>query len=66
MSWQLLIVIVLPVVGGHLLDTRYHTAPIWMIVGVIVGLVGTIAVVRQTVRQLNDMMQHGAKEPDQK
>ena len=56
MSWQLLIVIVLPIVGGHLLDTRYDTGPVWMIVGMVIGLVGTILVVWQTVQQLNDVM----------
>ncbi|HSX43225.1 MAG TPA: AtpZ/AtpI family protein [Candidatus Saccharimonadales bacterium] len=56
MSWQLLVVIVLPIVGGHLLDTRYHTSPVWMVVGMVIGLVGTVTVVRQTILQLNDVM----------
>lgn len=53
MAWQLLVVLVVPLVGGHLLDVRYHSSPLWMVVGAVVALGGTIAVVLQTVRQLN-------------
>ena len=64
MSWQLLVVIVVPIVGGHLLDSRYHTTPVWMIVGMVIGLLGTIVVVRQVVQQLNGVM--GAPKEDDK
>jgi F0F1-type ATP synthase assembly protein I len=62
MSWQLLVVVVLPLLGGHLLDSRYHTSPIWMIVGMVIGLAGSIIVVRQTVQQLNEIMNRNTKE----
>jgi F0F1-type ATP synthase assembly protein I len=62
MSWQLLVVIVLPIVGGHLLDSRYHTSPVWMIAGMVIGLIGTIIVVRQAVQQLNEIMERSNKE----
>lgn len=32
-TWQLLIVVVLPFVGGHYLDERYDTTPLWTLVG---------------------------------
>jgi F0F1-type ATP synthase assembly protein I len=64
MSWQLLVVIVLPIVGGHLLDTRYHTSPVWMVVGMVVGLAGTIIVVRQAMQQLSSIMERGSKEAE--
>jgi F0F1-type ATP synthase assembly protein I len=62
MSWQLLVVIVLPIVGGHLLDDRYHKSPLWTIIGMVVGLAGTIIVVRQAMRQLTDIMGSTTKE----
>ncbi len=63
MSWQLLVVIVLPLVGGHVLDGRTHMSPVWTVVGMVVSLVGTIVVVRQAMQQLNDVMELGTKEP---
>lgn len=62
MGWQLLVVIVLPLVGGHLLDNRYNTGPIWTVVGMVVGLAGTIVVVWQAVQQLNEIMGRDTKE----
>ena len=62
MSWQLLVVTVAPIVGGHLLDSRYHTAPVWIIVGMVVGIAGTIIVVRQAMQQLSDIMGRNTKE----
>ena len=62
MSWQLVMVIVLPLVGGHILDSRTHMGPVWTIVGMVIGLVGTIVVVRQAMQQLNDVMEQDTKE----
>jgi len=62
MSWQLLVVILLPIVGGHVLDNRYHTSPVWTAVGMVIGLAGTIIVVRQAIQQLNEIMGRAVKE----
>lgn len=55
MIWQLLVVIVLPIVGGYALDTHFDTSPVWMCVGMAVGVAGMIVVVWQTMRQVNDL-----------
>jgi F0F1-type ATP synthase assembly protein I len=52
MGWQLLVVSVVPLVTGHLLDAHFDTAPVWLVVGGVITLAGTITVVAQTVRQL--------------
>jgi F0F1-type ATP synthase assembly protein I len=52
MGWQLLVVSVVPLVAGHLLDAHFGTAPVWLVVGGVITLAGTITVVIQTVRQL--------------
>jgi F0F1-type ATP synthase assembly protein I len=62
MSWQLLVVVVAPIVGGQLLDSRYHTAHVWIIVGMAVGLAGTVIVVRQAMRQLSEIMGQKSQE----
>ncbi|CAN5124847.1 hypothetical protein BH09PAT3_BH09PAT3_6460 [soil metagenome] len=33
LTWQLLIVVVVPFVGGHFLDERYDTAPLYTLIG---------------------------------
>jgi hypothetical protein len=33
LSWQLLIVVVIPFVGGHYLDERYNTTPLYTLLG---------------------------------
>jgi hypothetical protein len=33
LSWQLLIVVVLPLVGGHFMDDRYNTTPLYTLLG---------------------------------
>lgn len=54
MSWQLLAVVVVPVVGGHLLDVKFNTSPGIMVAGMVIALLGTIVVVRQTMSALGD------------
>ena len=41
LSWQLLIVVVAPIVGGHFMDEHYKTAPLYTLVGF--GLALTLA-----------------------
>lgn len=50
MTWQLAIVVVVPLVGGHWLDERYGTGPIWFLVGCGVALLGIIGVMVRIVR----------------
>jgi F0F1-type ATP synthase assembly protein I len=64
MSWQLLVVIVLPMVGGRFLDSRFHMSPVYTGIGMALGVIGTILVIRRTVRQLNEIMNSDTKESD--
>ena len=56
MSWQLLIVVVLPVLGGHWLDGHFHTGQTWTVVGLVLSIVGMLLVVRRTIVELNMTM----------
>ena len=56
MSWQLLVVVLLPIMGGHILDVRFKSSPIFMILGIVFGLIGSMVVVTFTVRQMNEVM----------
>jgi F0F1-type ATP synthase assembly protein I len=56
MSWQLLVVVVLPVLGGHWLDSHFQATPVWTTVGLVLSIIGMVLVVRQTIRELNAVM----------
>lgn len=62
MSWQLLVVLVLPLWGGYALDQHFNTSPILMCVGMVVAVAGSIVVVRQAMTQLNEIMQTNRKD----
>ncbi len=54
MSWQLAIVVLVPVVGGALLDKSTNTNT-WVYVGLGVALIGSIAVMWRSVQVANTM-----------
>jgi F0F1-type ATP synthase assembly protein I len=53
MTWQLAIVVLIPVVGGSELDKHYHAAPLWIIVGGVIALLGVIAVLKNILTVAN-------------
>ena len=54
MSWQLAIVVIIPIVGGHLLDQRFGTEPVLTLLGVFLAFVGVIGVLVRIVRLANN------------
>lgn len=51
MSWQLAIVVLVPIIGGAKLDKHFHTMPLWTIVGFIIAMIGMGAVIwRQMIK----------------
>ena len=53
MSWQLAIVVLVPIVGGYELDNHFHIKNLWMIVGFVVAIGGVIVVLRRMLAGLN-------------
>lgn len=53
MTWQLAFVVLIPVIGGYELDQHFKTSPLWIIVGGVLALVGSFAVMRRILNQLN-------------
>jgi F0F1-type ATP synthase assembly protein I len=53
MSWQLALVVVVPIVGGYMLDGHYHTAPWLLVIGLVVAAVGTFGVLRRVLTEAN-------------
>jgi len=62
MSWQLAIVVLVPIVGGYKLDERVHSSPLWTVVGLALAMVGMIVVVRRALSEFNDMTNVDSKE----
>lgn len=58
MSWQLAVTVLVPVVGGHLLDAKLHPngLPVYTLAGLLLALAGMIIVVRRTLKALNAYM----------
>ena len=57
MSWQLAVVVIVPIVGGYLLDERLHTSPWCTIVGAAIAAAGTMVVLRRVVSLSNQRVQ---------
>jgi F0F1-type ATP synthase assembly protein I len=45
MSWQLAIVVLVPIIGGYELDKKLHTLPLLTVIGFIVAATGMALVV---------------------
>lgn len=45
MSWQLAVVVLLPIVGGFKLDEHFHSLPLWTISGFVLAMLGMAVVV---------------------
>ena len=50
MSWQLAVVVLLPIIGGYYVDQHFDSQPAWTIVGFVLALGGVITVFRQMLR----------------
>lgn len=50
MSWQLAVVVLVPIVGGFELDKAFATSPLLVIVGFIVAMAGFTLIVRRQMQ----------------
>lgn len=50
MSWQLAVVVLVPIVGGFELDKAFATSPLLVIVGFIIAIAGFTLVVRRQLQ----------------
>ena len=54
MTWQLALVVIVPIVGGYVLDQHYHKTPILTIGGFVVAGIGVFGVLSRIVMQAGD------------
>lgn len=55
MSWQLAIVVLIPIAGGYQLDKVFNSAPALVLVGFFIAMAGTAAVVWRQLQTLSPM-----------
>lgn len=55
MSWQLAVIVLLPVIGGVELDKALHTSEVWLFAGLAVAALGTVAVLWRAVQTANKL-----------
>ena len=53
MSWQLALVVIVPILGGHVLDGHYHKEPLLTLAGLAVAAIGVFGVLHRTVTEAN-------------
>jgi len=53
MSWQLAIVVIVPIVGGYMLDQRLHSSPVLVLSGLVVAVLATCGILWRTVKLAN-------------
>lgn len=56
MSWQLAIVVIVPIVGGYLLDQRLGSSPWLVLAGLVVAVLATCGVLWRTLKEANGRM----------
>lgn len=59
MSWQLAIVVIVPIVGGYMLDEHYHSSPWLTVAGLAVAALGIVGVLVRTVKTANERAAKG-------
>jgi len=60
MSWQLAIVVLVPIIGGVELDRKLHTSPLLVIVGFVAAMAGTALVLWRALQVANRIAAKGA------
>jgi F0F1-type ATP synthase assembly protein I len=53
MTWQLALVVLIPIVGGFKLDQHFNSSPAFTLIGVVVTILGVVVVLRQVVAAAN-------------
>jgi F0F1-type ATP synthase assembly protein I len=53
MSWQLAVVVLVPIIGGYKLDQHFNSSPVWVIIGFLVAMAGFFMVIHRALKELN-------------
>jgi F0F1-type ATP synthase assembly protein I len=62
MSWQLAVVVIVPLVGGYKLDQHFDSSPIYTIIGLVVAVLASFGVLYRILREAKDRTGYKDKE----
>jgi len=65
MSWQLAIVVLVPVIGGHKLDERFSSTPLWTFIGLGLALLLMFFILKRQLQLVSPDIAAPAKGPKQ-
>lgn len=54
MSWQLAVVVLVPIVGGYKLDQHFKTSPLWVIFGFVLAMIGFFIIIQRVLSEFNE------------
>ncbi len=66
MSWQLAIVVLVPIIGGYELDKHFHTSPDLIIIGFVVAMLGTFVVIKRMFLEYSNVSVKQVREDREK
>ncbi len=61
LGWRLAVTFIVPVLIGVLLDRHFKTKPTYTLIGMIIAVLSSIVIIRQTVKEVNDDLAVPAK-----
>lgn len=64
MSWRLALTVLVPIIGGSMLDRRLDSAPSWTLAGVFIAFVGGSAAVWSSVKEVNALQAEADKDKE--
>jgi F0F1-type ATP synthase assembly protein I len=53
-SWQMIVVVLVPIIGGYELDKHFGTTPVLTIIGFVLAMLGTFVVIKKVFVEYGD------------
>jgi F0F1-type ATP synthase assembly protein I len=63
MGWQLAVIVLVPLIGGNILDKRAGTLPWFTLLGLFIAMAGMIVVVSRALKDVNSYVETISKDP---
>lgn len=60
-SWQMAIVVLVPIIGGYELDKHFGTTPTLTIIGFVLAMLGTYAVIKKMLAEYGNRVVSASK-----
>lgn len=61
LSWQMIVVVLVPIIVGNKLDNSLNVKPLFTILGLVIAVVGSVAVIRSAVKRADSAIAEANK-----